>query len=153
MARFPTDAPLERVIKAFHLTFPFTLSHQWTGTNDENGFDFPPSLQLPQNQAGLNGLADADAIGDQQSRTVGPDESQHGPELVGNEVNASRVERIQGREAGMPYLQGGQGRMKLLTRKKLKVVIGLLFGLQLRGVIRLCVSTHKDLKSGLWSAR
>ncbi len=53
----------------------------------------------------------------------------------------------------MLYLKGGQGRMKLLTRKKLKVVIGLLLGLQLRGVIRLRVSIHKDLESGLWSAR
>ncbi len=75
MARFPTDAPLERVIKAFHLTFPFTLSHQWTGTNDENGFGFPPRLQLSQNQTRLNCFADTYAVGYQQSRTVGPDES------------------------------------------------------------------------------
>ncbi len=31
----------------------------------------------------------------------------------------------------MPYLQGGQVGMKLLTRKRLKGFIGLLFGLQL----------------------
>ena len=53
----------------------------------------------------------------------------------------------------MPYLKGGQGRMKLLTRKKLKVVIGLLFGLQLRGVIRLRVSTHENLDSVFGLAR
>ena len=48
----------------------------------------------------------------------------------------------------MPYLQGGQVGVKLITRKKLKVVIALLFGLQLRNVIRLNVSIHKNLDSG-----
>jgi len=82
----------EPLVKASHLKLPLALSHQWAGAYDEDGLDLPPSLQFPQNQAGFDSLADAHTIGDQQSRAVRTDESEHWTELVGNEINTSRVE-------------------------------------------------------------
>ena len=44
----------------------------------------------------------------------------------------------------MLYLLGRQVGMKLIARQGLKVSSGLLFGLQLRGVVRLDVSIDKN---------
>ena len=60
----------ETLVKPFHLGLPLALGHQWARTNNENGRNISPGLQLPEDQARLDGLADADAIGDQQPRTI-----------------------------------------------------------------------------------
>ena len=87
----------EPLVKPPHFLFPLAFGHQWARTDNENGLDFPPRLQFSQNQSSFNGLADADTIGDQQTRTVRADEFQYRAKLVRDEVNPCRVERIQGR--------------------------------------------------------
>lgn len=85
----------EPLVKPLHLAFPLALGHQWPRAHDEDGFDVAPGLQLSEDQARLDGLADAHAIGDQQPRAVRSDEAQHRAELIGDEIDAGRVERIQ----------------------------------------------------------
>ena len=60
----------ELFTKPLQLIFPLAFGHQRTGTYNEYRLDLPPRLQLPQDQSGLNGLTDPDAIRDQQARTV-----------------------------------------------------------------------------------
>ena len=46
--------------------------------------------QLLDDQPRLDGLADADLVGDEQARPVGADELQHRPILVGHELARDR---------------------------------------------------------------
>ena len=79
---------VEALVEAFHLFEPFALGDQGLGADDQHGPQFAAGLKLLEDQPGLDGLADADLIGDEQPRPVGLDELEHGPELVGDELDA-----------------------------------------------------------------
>ena len=84
----------ETLIKPFHLVLPLALRDQRAGANNENGLDVPSRLQFLQNQSGFDSFPDADTIGDQHSRTVSTDKFENRAELVRNEINPRRIQRI-----------------------------------------------------------
>ena len=80
-------------VEAAQFALPFSFGHERPRTDDEHGLNIASSLKLAQDEACLDGLAHAHTVGDQQARAVGPNETQHGPELVGDEVHPRGVER------------------------------------------------------------
>jgi hypothetical protein len=106
------------LVKSLHLAAPFLLSDEGPGASDEHAPDIPASLEFAQNQPGLNGLSNTDAVCYEQSRPVGTDEFQYGTELVGDQLNARGMERVEIRYARMKELQGCQVGMEFSKRSR-----------------------------------
>jgi hypothetical protein len=102
----------ELLIEALEFFQPFAFGDQRLGADDQYRSNLAPGLEFLEDQAGLDGLADAHFVGDEQPRPVGLDQLEHRPELVGNEIDARGEQGIQVAGAGVTQLQGGKGRVQ-----------------------------------------
>ena len=83
----------ELFVETLHLQEPLALSDQRLGADDQHRGKIHARPQLFDDQAGFDGLADADFIGDEQAGTVGPNELQHRPVLIGHERHPPGAQR------------------------------------------------------------
>ena len=95
---------------------PLLLDDQRLGTDDQDRAQRPARLELAQQQSRLDRLADADFVGDEKARAVGPDELQDRAELVGDEVDAAGLQRIEVGEARSGELQRREPCIQLVDR-------------------------------------
>ena len=83
----------ELFVETLHLQEPLALGDQRLGADDQHGGKIHARPQLFDDQAGFDGFADADFIGDEQTGTVGSNELQHRPVLVGHERHPTGAQR------------------------------------------------------------
>ena len=98
----------ELFVETLQLFHPLAFGNQRLGADDQHRLELAPSLQLFQDEARLDGLANTDLVCNQQSRTIRLNQLQHGPELIGDEVDPRCVQRIQVLRARVPELSGRQ---------------------------------------------
>ena len=92
----PEQRAIERsevLVEALHLQEPLAFGDQRLGADDQHRGEIHARPQFLDDQAGFDGLADTDFVGDQQAGTVGADELEHRPVLVGHERDPAGAQR------------------------------------------------------------
>ena len=108
VAQSPTVECLEMLVETLHFNEPLALGDQRFRADNEYRGNIRPSPQFLEDKPGLNCLADAHFVGDQQPRTIRTDQSQNRAVLIGYELNASGTQRIQIRGRRRKQMQTGQ---------------------------------------------
>ena len=99
---------------------PLALDYEWLRADHQNGVEPLPRLEFLDDEAGLDGLADAYIIGDEQTGTVRIDEFHDRPILVRLVVDAAAVERVEAGHGRVKNVRCGEPRLHLLSREMLR---------------------------------